>query len=281
MWLDPAPIAEDIHLAYQSYFTHGAQDGKPSLSTRIRSFCYASYQFLQQIPAAMSGLGAARQKMQQMFLYDLKPGKLLDVGCGDGKFLNLMRGLGWAVDGVDFDSKAIINAKEKYGLNLHCGALEGVNFPKESFDAVTMSHVIEHLPDPLLLLQEVRRILKPGGRLVVTTPNSDGYGHQKFAAYWFGIDPPRHMKIYSPRTLRICAEKLGFREIRTITVATNADIFLGGSFSIRDAPDHRTNAHPQPNPARVAKSIFLQYWQHSQLSKQPNLGEEAVLICNK
>lgn len=281
IWLDPTPIAEDLHLGYQSYFTHGTQDGMPSLAARIRSFCYGSYQTLQNVPAMITGLGASKKQMQDMFLDDLKPGKLLDVGCGDGKFLNRMKPHGWAVDGVDFDSKAIANAKIKYGLDLHCGDLHGVKFADQTFDAVTMSHVIEHLPDPLKLLQELWRILKTGGRLVVTTPNSAGFGHQKFGAYWFGIDPPRHLKIYSPRTLRSCAERIGFKEIKTKTTAANADIFLGGSFSIRDSENHRTNAQPRPNPARIAKTIFLQYREHAQLKAKPDLGEEAVLICVK
>jgi 2-polyprenyl-3-methyl-5-hydroxy-6-metoxy-1,4-benzoquinol methylase len=281
IWLDPAPITEDLYLAYQSYFTHGTQDGVPSLGSRIRGLCYSAYQSLHKIPATVFGLGTAKAEITSMFLGDMKPGKLLDVGCGDGKYLNRMRPLGWSVEGVDFDSKAVANAKVQYGLDLHCGNLQDANFSSEMFDAVTMSHVIEHLPEPLVLLKEIQRILKPGGRLVVTTPNSDSLGHQKFGSYWFGIDPPRHLKIYSPRTLRICAEKLGFKSIRTLTSAANADIFLGGSFSIRDSADHRTSAQPAPNPLRIAKTILLQYREHSKLSSNPDLGEEVALICCK
>jgi ubiquinone/menaquinone biosynthesis C-methylase UbiE len=281
VWLDPAPIEQDLHLAYQTYFTHGAEDGKPSFAARLRSSLYSIYQGAQKIPATLTGLAAAKKQMSVMFLGDLKPGKVLDVGCGDGKFLNRMKQLGWSVAGVDFDAKAVANAKSMYGLDLHRGDLASAKFPDNSFDAITMSHVIEHVPDPLALFAEVRRILKSGGRLVLTTPNSGSFGHEKFKQYWFGIDPPRHLNIYSLKTLRECARRVNLKVIETISTAANADIFLGGSFSIRDSENHRTDAHPRPNPARILKTIALQYREHSQLRTQPDCGEEAVLICVK
>jgi 2-polyprenyl-3-methyl-5-hydroxy-6-metoxy-1,4-benzoquinol methylase len=281
IWLDPAPVEADLHLAYQTYFTHGAEDGKPTFAARLRDFCYRIYQAAQSVPAALTGLGESKRQMSQMFLDDLKPGRLLDVGCGDGMFLNRMRQLGWTVDGVDFDAKAVANAKTKYGLDLHRGDLASAKFPGGSFDAITMSHVIEHVPDPLALMAEVQRILKPGGRLVLTTPNSGSFGHEKFQGYWFGVDPPRHLNLYSLNTLRECARRANLKVIRAVSTAANADIFIGGSFSIRDSADHRTDAHPRPNPARILKTILLQYREQGRLRTQPECGEEAVLICVK
>jgi ubiquinone/menaquinone biosynthesis C-methylase UbiE len=281
VWLDPAPIEADLHLAYQTYFTHGAEDGQPTFAAKLRSALYSLYQGLQSIPAALTGLRAAKKRMTLMFLDDLKPGKVLDVGCGDGKFLHRMRQLGWSVAGVDFDAKAVANAKSIYGLDLHRGDLASAKFPDNSFDAVTMSHVIEHVPDPLALFAEARRILKPGGRLVVTTPNNGSFGHEKFKGYWFGIDPPRHLNIYSLPTLAECARRTNLKVVNTLSTAANADIFIGGSFSIRDSADHRTDAHPRPNPARILKTIALQYRENSRLRTQPDCGEEAVLICAK
>src|ERR1051326_2853193 len=172
IWLNPAPVPEDLHLAYQKYFTHGAQDGRPGIGTQIRALLYSGYQMASKAPAIFTGLAKSRQEAQRMFLHDCTPGKLLDVGCGDGLFLNRMRGLGWEVDGVDFDERAIKNAQAKYHLDLHHGDLQSVKFGDGQFDAVTLSHVIEHVPEPIDLLREVERILKRGGRAVVTTPNN-------------------------------------------------------------------------------------------------------------
>ncbi len=281
IWLDPAPIEADLHLAYQTYFTHGAEDGQPTFAARLRNFLYATYQGLQRLPAALTGLGAAKKQMSLMFLGDLKTGRVFDVGCGDGKFLNRMLQLGWSVAGVDFDAKAVANAKSMYGLDLHRGDLASARFAADSFDAVTMSHVMEHLPDPLALLAEVQRILKPGGRLVLTTPNSGSFGHEKFQGYWFGVDPPRHLNLYSLKTLGECARRVNLKVIRAASTAANADIFIGGSFSIRDSADHRTDAHPRPHPVRILKTILLQFRENARLRSQPDCGEEAVLICVK
>src|SRR5882672_7322950 len=149
VWLDPAPVAEDLHLAYREYFTHGGRDGKLSRGGRLRSILYGGYKVISSLPSAAIGLGKAKEQMDNMFLDDLTPGRLLDVGCGDGLFLNRMRKLGWAVEGVDFDSNAIATARTKYSLDLHHGDLASARFPDDRFDAVTLKHVIEHVPEPV------------------------------------------------------------------------------------------------------------------------------------
>ncbi len=186
LWLDPTPLSEDLPLAYQKYFTH--EPGKrASQSGRIRGLLYQGYQVASTVPATLTGLQKAKNHLRQMFLTDLKPGRLLDVGCGDGVFLDRMRKEGWAVDGVDFDEHAIENAKLKYGLKLWHGDLHSAHFQADSFDAITLSHVIEHVTNPGELMVELKRILKPGGRVVLTTPNSAGLGHRKFQSYWWGL----------------------------------------------------------------------------------------------
>jgi SAM-dependent methyltransferase len=146
------------------------------------------------------------------FLQAVPEGRLLDVGFGSGQWLLSMRKRGWQVDGVDFDQQAV-QAATKLGLAVRCGSLEQQNFPKQTFDAVTMSHVIEHLPDPVRTLQECARILKPGGRLILWTPNTSSLGHRLLKRHWLGLESPRHLYLFSPPSMRTLLEQGGFTRI--------------------------------------------------------------------
>src|SRR5213075_3141824 len=94
LWLDPTPTLDDLHLAYKNYFTHeaGQSTGRAAL---LRRLLYRFYQSVSAIPAALVGLHKAKIALRHMFLKNLTPGTLLDVGCGDGAFLNRMLQLGW------------------------------------------------------------------------------------------------------------------------------------------------------------------------------------------
>lgn len=280
LWLDPVPLIEDIHLAYQQYFTHGATDGNAQSGFRFREVLYRAYRGLNWVTAALLGGKESKCQMANMFLDGIQPGKLLDVGCGDGKFLNRMRGRGWVVDGIDFDPKAIANARIRYGLELRIGDLHSAAFPDGTFEAVTLSHVIEHVPNPIGLLEEVRRILKPNGRIVVTTPNSGSFGHDKYQAHWFGLDPPRHLQVFSVNTLRNCALRAGIRVLESTSSAANADIFLGASESIAVAATRSGNSRPGTgiNILRGIRALRGQRREFRELRSNPAKGEEAILI---
>jgi 2-polyprenyl-3-methyl-5-hydroxy-6-metoxy-1,4-benzoquinol methylase len=283
IWMDPAPLAEDLHLAYATYFTHSAQKGQTDGSARLRLFLYAVYRFSNSVAAAVLGLRRYKRKMETMYLDEQRPGKVLDVGCGDGKYLNRMRSLGWEVDGVDFDAKAIETAKAKYGLELRHGSLQDQAFADGSFDAVTMSHSIEHVPDPIAQLAEAACIVKPGGWVVVTTPNSESFGHERFGCCWLGLDPPRHVHVFTLNSLRACAERAGLKIVQALSSPAGADVIIGGSYALREVGDHRGSTLPRPNinVSRALKASVMQYREMLRLERQPNCGEEAVLICAK
>jgi ubiquinone/menaquinone biosynthesis C-methylase UbiE len=221
-----------------------------------------------------------------MFLNDMKPGRLLDVGCGTGIFLKRMHDLGWSATGIDFDGKAIENAKKVYGdgLTFLNTDLTGAKFPDSSFDAITMSHVIEHVPDPVALLTEVRRILKAGGRLVITTPNIRSFGHEKFQDCWFGLDSPRHLQVFSLQALQQCARKAEFNVMTASTSAAHADGLFGISFGFQEAKAKAGRFYEmkaQFNFTRGFRSLLLQFQEAWRLRHNPECGEEAVLICQK
>ena len=281
IWIDPLPHPDDLHLAYRRYFTHGEQDGESFRASRLRSILYQVYLLSVAIPANLVGLGQSKRERDRMFLRNLSLGKVLDVGCGDGRFLHRMQKAGWSVDGVDFDAKAVAAAKLRYGLVLRHGDLASADFPSGAYDAVTLSHVIEHVPDPIGLLVEVRRVLKQGGRMVVVTPNSESYGHREFKEHWYGLDAPRHLQIFSTRTLSETGRRAGFRVIETASTAASADIFIGASCSIRNAPGHHANPEPSPNLFRTLRAMAWQYREHFALRNDPACGEEAVLVAVK
>lgn len=111
-------------------------------------------------------------RQELAILSRFKPrGTLLDVGAHCGFFLRMARGMGWELCGVE-PSPAADLAREYFGLNVQRGHLEELSFEPESFDIVTLIDVVEHLDDPVRLLSEVRRLLKPEGLLFIKTPNA-------------------------------------------------------------------------------------------------------------
>ena len=149
------------------------------------------------------------------------PGKLLDVGCGYGLFLHLAREAGWESVGVDVDPQAVTYARDRLRVNALGGDLRDVRFPDGSFDLVTLWNVLDHAPDPLDLLEEVRRVLKAGGRVFIRTPNATWQLLSfKLAGLlkrlgWGAVFDERltfvfHVTSFSRSTLRLLLERAGF-----------------------------------------------------------------------
>jgi 2-polyprenyl-3-methyl-5-hydroxy-6-metoxy-1,4-benzoquinol methylase len=142
-------------------------------------------------------------------------GRLLDIGCSVGLFLeNMASRPGWQVMGVEPSSIAA-NIAHKHGLDVFTGTLQQASFPNDSFDVVTMWDVLEHLHDPIASLVEIRRILNTNGVLVVRVPNLDSWNARVFGQYWAGLDAPRHLYVFSEDTLQRLLTKAGFRVLET------------------------------------------------------------------
>lgn len=225
VWLSPRPIPEDIGKVYATYFTHET-DAAPQPKTWFRTHLeqailattFGYREFLngsgwRRLGRAAGAIPFLRERVGQdvMYLEGFRRGKLLDVGCGSGGFLARMRSLGWGVQGVEPDAEAARIAREQHGIPVAGSTLEQAELPSASVDAVTMSHVIEHVHDPVALLRECHRVLRVGGRLAIVTPNVESLGRAVFRQWWMALDPPRHLCLFSLCTLRACAEKAGFR----------------------------------------------------------------------
>jgi SAM-dependent methyltransferase len=146
----------------------------------------------------------------------LRAGSLLDIGSGDGRFVHHMADHGWQATGIDFSTAAQVFAHRNGkgngngGRFLH-GSLDDHDFAPASFDLVTLWQVLEHIGEPRPLLRRCHEMLRPGGLLVASVPNIDGLSSRLAGERWWGLDVPRHLLHYGPRTLRRSLEQAGFR----------------------------------------------------------------------
>lgn len=136
--------------------------------------------------------------------------RILDIGCSTGLFLAEMQQAGWHCTGIEINAAAAGYARERFGLPVHTQALEEVAFPAAHFDVVTMWDVLEHVYDPVATVQEIRRILAPGGMVVAIVPNLHSLERRVFDTAWVGYDCPRHLSVFDQATLRRLFETNGF-----------------------------------------------------------------------
>jgi len=149
----------------------------------------------------------------KLIFYPLKPflrgmeivpqGKFLDIGCGDGKFLRIVRKLGMECYGVDPNTDEI----NEINLKIMPIELEKAEFNDNIFDVITLNHVIEHVDNPNKILKEIKRILKPRGTIIIGTPNFNSLCLNIFKKYWVQLDTPRHLFLFSKKILMKYAEK--------------------------------------------------------------------------
>ena len=148
--------------------------------------------------------------------HQLQAPSLLDIGCGTGLFLHLAREAGLQVRGIELSESAVAYARMNYGLDVHHGTLENTDLPDQSFDIVTMWHVLEHLPDPVAALRRVARALKPDGLLLLGVPNFDSIEARIFGRRWYSLDAPRHLYQFTPRTMATVLNAVGLMPRRII-----------------------------------------------------------------
>lgn len=280
IWIDPMPIPEDINMTYQNYYTHLENNGSFNQRNLMGSLLNRSYAFTNRIVSSIFQLNELHRQFDSLFLCDIGKGKVLDIGCGKGEFLFKMRCLGWEVEGVDFDPLAAEYCYVKYGIKVHVNNVEGVNYSNNFFDAIVMKHVIEHVLDPISLIRECRRILKPGGRLVIITPNINSFGHHRFKNNWRGLEPPRHLHLFSHKSLLECTSRSGLQISNIITNPINSKWTFEDSLVI-EAKFKQKEVNTLHKLLYKLKSLFFQYYEIFLSRNTTDLGEELVMICTK
>ena len=142
-------------------------------------------------------------------------GKVLDIGCGKGKFLFNMKKTGWDVYGNELSSSSCEYAKNEFGLkNVFNGDLLSLDLPANFFDLITLWHVLEHLDKPHDTLNKIYKLLKENGLLIIESPNFCSIQSRIFKDKWFSLDLPRHLYQFSPSTLKKCLNKSRFEIVK-------------------------------------------------------------------
>jgi 2-polyprenyl-3-methyl-5-hydroxy-6-metoxy-1,4-benzoquinol methylase len=261
-YLDPRPNQESIGRAYASYLTHEAPAaaGQPAAGgsardrakrvlralangyrnarwgTRLEPHLPSGRYLVPCIPFLRDAL------VQQFRSLPRCPGsgsRLLDVGCGNGGFLQLARSAGWSVQGMDFDAAAVRTARG-LGLDIRQGGLELLQESEaDSFAWVSFSHVLEHVHAPVSWLRELHRIIEPGGTLWLQTPNVGSIGHARYGENWRGLEPPRHLTLWTLDTLCRSLKEVGFRRVQSLPtpVVTALDL-CASSEALRSGMDY-------------------------------------------
>jgi SAM-dependent methyltransferase len=199
------------------------------------------YRHLDASDAALADRAWARlwrRKIRENFPPWLGEGRLLDVGCANGRFLNQMKIVGWRVAGIEIDPMAASKAKT-VTPDVFVGDPLDAPFSPGAFDVVTSFHVVEHLTRPVAALARMIDWLAPNGLLIVEVPNAGGAGGRLFGRYWSGLDFPRHLVHFTPSTMAAMVERAGGRV--TAAVHRTKPRYLTRSLRhwLRDQPGRR------------------------------------------
>ncbi|HIF61156.1 MAG TPA: class I SAM-dependent methyltransferase [Rhodospirillales bacterium] len=200
----------------------------------------------------------------------IENGTLLDVGCGNGRYLSTMRTLGWDVQGVDFSEDGIRVCRSA-DLKVHHGDLRSAQLPENYFDVITVRHVIEHIPEPIALMTELARLLKPGGKLIIDTPNGNSIGRSIFGANWYANDVPRHLILFSPDNLVRLAKEYGLKS-ESLILNSTPKIFLN---SIDYIIKNTGKSSSKIRWRRTASRLYM--W----LARYTNRGDEIHSVFTK
>lgn len=200
----------------------------------------------------------------------VRGGKALDIGCGNGEFLLRLQSIGWDCQGVEFNDKAV-GICRSHGLQVFHGDLKSAGFATESFDFVTANHLVEHVPDPHELMREIARITRPGGHVLIRTPNSESLGRSWFGTWWFANDVPRHLMLYAKNNLQMLAAGHGL-QTKMITTPVKPKIVL-------KSLDYKTGNRGTPSKKRKSRKWLARLYVPA--AKLTGRGDELFVMLVK
>jgi len=291
-YLNPRPVPVSIWRAYTRYYTHGttAQNldtENLTVRKRLRRVLQNGYINLRYgtslRPATIFGtVVAPLLGLKRAIDYSLRDlpwgsndrgGSLLDIGCGNGDYLRIAAQIGWQVTGLDPDPQA---AALDSGLNVRKGGLPETGLPAEAFDMITLNHVVEHLHDPVASLREVFRLLKPGGRVWIATPNLESYSHLRFQENWIGLQAPGHLVLFNHRSMAQVLNTAGFERLHFSGVHRVARGYFTMSWRVARGESPFDPGTPLP-PRQRLESVLSDL----KAALLPRRREELVVMARK
>jgi SAM-dependent methyltransferase len=204
-------------------------------------------------------------------------GRLLDIGCGNGDWLRDMARLGWIAEGLEPDEAAVAAARAS-GVRVTQGTLADPDLDAYAgaFDAITLSHVIEHVHDPAEDLRRIFRLLRPGGLVWMATPNLEALGFRYFGRDWLGLDPPRHLVLFTRASLEHLVRRAGLEPLPAPTPSPLAWNMFSQSAAIGQ------NRLPHEGPARRTRKLrALAAIADRAAYRNPRHADELVMIARR
>jgi 2-polyprenyl-3-methyl-5-hydroxy-6-metoxy-1,4-benzoquinol methylase len=200
----PLPTGDELKLLYETYYNYGGEDGEAE-STYVRLRKLLQNSWLWNLWLKIDG--------DISFHAVRGTGRLLDIGCNEGRGLIRYQGSGFSVEGLELNSKAAAAARNK-GFVVYSDLIERFE-PTEKYDVVVLSNVLEHSLNPAWMLVNVARILNPGGEVWISCPNSQSWLRSMFGQFWINWHVPFHISHFSVRTLAGTLRQSGFESIRS------------------------------------------------------------------
>jgi 2-polyprenyl-3-methyl-5-hydroxy-6-metoxy-1,4-benzoquinol methylase len=262
VFLNPRPSEQSIGRAYKTYYTHKVSAGSGVARAKTRWKNEKLSQLLNRdirprlnLPVILKPWLARRAaRMGLPFgwaeLGAMNPGELMDVGCGSGLTLSLAQQMGWRVRGLELDAQAV-NAARQGGLDVQQGGFERLSEFSGAFDAIVCAHVIEHVFDPARMIELLHSALRPGGVLLLSTPNAQSDVHVVFGKHWRGLEAPRHLILFTQSTLLNLLTRAGFN----VTLRSDA-VLRTARESLRIARQgDRINAFDRANARHLSREL--------------------------
>ncbi|MBI3576837.1 class I SAM-dependent methyltransferase [Candidatus Gottesmanbacteria bacterium] len=209
-FLNPQPTAQKLKQYYVGNKYYAYQSSSKNIYSMIKKYLLKYYYsptfFSRLLNSLLRNVPAIPKKKSYLI-----EGKIMDIGCGSGETLQLLKGLGWDAYGIESNSYAVSVASKNNLKNVKLGTYELLKFYKKNFfDAIRLYHVLEHIDDPKLCLKLIHQKLKKQGELIIGVPNYDSFHRRVFRSYWYNLDSPRHLYLFSVNTLKKLLEKEHF-----------------------------------------------------------------------
>jgi SAM-dependent methyltransferase len=164
---------------------------------------------------------------------DILPGRMLELGCASGNYMARMRAAGWEVEGIEFSPSAAATARER-GFNVKVGAVENAENPQSKYKMIVAWMVLEHLHEPVRVLNRLLNWVEPNGYLVFSVPDAGAFERQLFGDAYYGLQLPSHLYHYSPQTIRKVLNASGWEAVRFFWQPNSNSLIRSVEYKLED-----------------------------------------------